>query len=103
MNNTNPIAGRLRALFLTASAVLMALLLGAASARAQTDTIWTRGAGTTNWTDAANWSAGVPVAGYNAIFSTNAGGDPSQTGTLTMGKITFSNTAAHTLGIQTWQ
>ena len=55
---------------------------------AQTDTTWTRGNSTNNWNESANWSAGVPVAGFNAIFGASVGGAPSEIITLAMDKIT---------------
>jgi autotransporter-associated beta strand protein len=78
-------------------------LLVAPCARAQLATTWTRGAVTNDWTNASNWSAGVPVAGFNAIFGTNVGGDPNQPYHLSMDKITFApGNASHVAQFANW-
>jgi len=72
----------------------IASLLAVTTTHAQTDTTWTRGAGNGDWNNATNWSAGVPVAGFNAIFGASVGGSPSQIITLAMDKITFATGGA---------
>lgn len=97
------ILGRASAILPTATAALLALLAATTATHAQTDTTWTRGAGNGDWDNASNWSAGVPVAGFNAIFGASVGGDPSQIITLAMDKITFaSGAASHTAQFQNW-
>ena len=67
-------------------------LLSAAGVRAEN--AWTGGGDTTNWFDAANWSAGVPVAGQavtvgaGALMLTNATPELASF-TMTGGKLTF--------------
>ena len=67
-------------------------LLSAADVRAEN--AWTDGGDTTNWFDAANWSAGVPVAGQavtvgaGALMLTNATPELASF-TMTGGKLTF--------------
>jgi autotransporter-associated beta strand protein len=93
------IIGRASAILPTATAALLALLAATTASHAQTATTWTSGGGTADWNNASNWSAGVPVAGFNAIFGANVGGDPNQYYTLAMDKITFAAgfSAGHTL------
>ena len=104
MKNTSPILGRASAILPIATAAILAVLGATTATHAQTDTTWTRGNSTTNWSEAANWSAGVPVAGFNAIFGANVGGDPNQFYTLAADRITFAsgNTAGHTLQFNIW-
>jgi len=93
-------------LFLPAAATSLCLVsLSVLTAPAlAADTTWTRGAGTGNWTDTANWSAGVPVVGSNAVFAGNVGGDPNQLTVLAMDKITFASgtSAGHSVIFQDW-
>ena len=104
MKHTSKIPGRASAILPIATAAILAVLGTTTATHAQTDTTWTRGNSTTNWSEAANWSAGVPVAGFNAIFSANVGGDPNQFYTLAADRITFAsgNTAGHTLQFNIW-
>lgn len=59
----------------------LALLVGTATARGQTNT-WT-GAVSGVWNDPANWSDGVPVAGQLILFSSSAAFREIDLGTLT--------------------
>ncbi len=58
----------------TATAWLAALVLGAAllgavqTASAASTRTWTGNGATSNWTDAANWDTGAPVAGDSLVF-----------------------------------
>ena len=71
-------------------------------------TVWTLGSGTDYWTNAANWSAGVPAPVDNAVISNGSatiiiGGDVTinslnVTGSYT-GKLTFSNLVAAGLNV----
>lgn len=103
MKKPSQLPSRASAILPFATVAVLALL-GAATALAQTDTTWTRGGGTNDWNNASNWSAGVPVGGFNAIFGANVGGDPNQFYTLAADKITFAsgNSAAHTLQFNIW-
>lgn len=87
-----------------ASSLRLLALIGLAAPAFAAETTWTRGAGTGNWTDAANWSHGAPVAGSHAIFAGNVGGDPNQLTVLAMDKITFASatSAGHTVVFQDW-
>ncbi|MEL6923451.1 MAG: hypothetical protein AAFO94_05330, partial [Bacteroidota bacterium] len=62
------------------------------------ETLWTGGAGNTNWNDPGNWSAGVPVAGQTATILGSApvfpvyGGSPIVDITIqNFGTITFDD------------
>jgi autotransporter-associated beta strand protein len=104
MKKPSHLPSRASAILPTATAALLALLAATTATHAQTDTTWTRGAVSGDWNNASNWSAGVPVAGFNAIFGANVGGDPNQFYTLAADKITFAsgNSAAHTLQFNIW-
>jgi len=85
------------------TACIASLLAVTTTTHAQTDTTWTRGAGTADWNNATNWSAGVPVAGFNAIFGASVVAAPNQIITLAMDKITFATGgAAYTAQFQNW-
>ena len=97
------IPGRASAILPTATAALLALLAATTATHAQTDTTWTRGAGNGDWNNATNWSAGVPVAGFNAIFGASVVVAPNQNITLAMDKITFATGgAAYSAQFQNW-
>ena len=97
------ILGRASAILPTTTAALLALLAVTTATHAQTDTTWTRGNSTNNWNQSANWSAGVPVAGFNAIFGASVVAAPNQIITLAMDKITFATGgAAYTAQFQNW-
>lgn len=94
---------RASAILPTASAALLALLAATTATHAQTDTTWTRGASNGDWNNASNWSTGIPVAGFNAIFGASAVGAPNQIITLAMDKITFATGgAAYSAQFQNW-
>lgn len=94
---------RASAILPTASAALLALLAATTATHAQTDTTWTRGASNGDWNNASNWSAGVPVGGFNAIFGASVVAAPNQIITLAMDKITFATGgAAYSAQFQNW-
>jgi autotransporter-associated beta strand protein len=72
-----------------AAAICALFAVPATTALAQ-NTTWT-GASGGNWTTGSNWSGGVaPVAGYNAVFSTNGSSGPNAPVSIEMDKITFA-------------
>src|ERR1051325_11731887 len=83
------------------SGILLSCFLAIASHAEATDHTWT-GASSNAWSDANNWTNGVPVAGDSAIFSSLAPG-ASTTPTIGPGEIVDLSSLVFPAGAPAYQ
>lgn len=84
---------------------LLVFLIGLAPASLPAQTLWTNGAGNSLWSDAGNWSAGVPNSASATQISTQPTDDfigiDVGAGNVTVASLTFNNTLTAPVSILT--